>query len=295
MIQQRPYEFMVYYTPQREWVEGRGLMLWLAFFFIELGAGTFLISSIFESNAGMLIGLLLCAVLGGGFHLLYLGHPMRFWRMVASGGWKTSWISRGLYFVTGFLVLGVIHLALAQWTSSAFGLLVVANILAVLTVIYAGFAMNFVIGITFWNSPLLPVLYLVLGVWGGLGVTLMTVMPSEASAVGDLEVWSRIFLLAFIVIVVIYLLSIRYQGIAASVSVKQIVTGRWAALFWIMVVALAMVLPLIVALTSWAGGASIPNALLYVVIIFELMGDLALRYCVLRSGYYSPLIPATEV
>ena len=40
MIQTRPYEFMVSYTPQRQWIE-KGDKAVLAFFFIELGAGMF--------------------------------------------------------------------------------------------------------------------------------------------------------------------------------------------------------------------------------------------------------------
>ena len=55
MIQTRPYEFMASYTPQREWVEKGGVLLWLAFFFIELGAGTFIVASIIDSLTGMLI------------------------------------------------------------------------------------------------------------------------------------------------------------------------------------------------------------------------------------------------
>ena len=87
------YEWMVKPTAQREWIEGRGILLWLAFFFIELGAGTFFVATFFESVVVMLIGWLICGVLGGGAHILYLGHPFRFWRMVSKPG--TSWISRG--------------------------------------------------------------------------------------------------------------------------------------------------------------------------------------------------------
>ena len=39
----KQYEWMVTYTPQTEWIAGRGILLWLAFFFIELGAGMFFI------------------------------------------------------------------------------------------------------------------------------------------------------------------------------------------------------------------------------------------------------------
>ncbi len=84
------YDWMVKYTPQKEWIERRGVLLWLAFFFIELGAGMFFVASFFNSLFVMLIGWLICAMLGGGLHLLFLGKPLRFWRIVFSSGWKTS-------------------------------------------------------------------------------------------------------------------------------------------------------------------------------------------------------------
>src|SRR3990170_4600975 len=98
MIQTRPYEFLARFTPQREWIERRGILMLLAMFFIELGAGTFAVSSIIGNTLGMLLGWLTCGVLGGGLHLMFLGHPLRFWRMIISTGWKSSWISRGLIF-----------------------------------------------------------------------------------------------------------------------------------------------------------------------------------------------------
>ncbi len=295
MIQTRPYEFLVKYTPQREWIERRGILMWLAMFFIELGAGAFLVSSIFGSLFGMLLGWLMCGVLGGGFHLLYLGRPFRFWRMVISSGWKSSWISRGLTFVALFLVLGLIHMILLQWGSPALGLLIAADVFAFLAIIYVGYVMNYVNGIPLWNTPLLPVLYLILGTWGGLGITLIALLGTGATAaVASIEEWSRIFLLAFIFIVFVYLFSIRYQGATGKASVKAILTGKWAPLFWIMVVVLGTALPVGVALGTWVAGLSIPASLIVTLIIFELLGDLALRYCILRYGLYSPLIPTTS-
>lgn len=292
MIQTKPYEFMVQYTPQREWIERRGILFWLAFFFIELGAGMFIVASILGSLPGMLIGWLICAILGGGLHLLYLGHPFRFWRILLSSGWKTSWISRGLYFVAIFLALGLIHMILAQWGSPAVGLLIAADVFAFLAVIYGGFAMNYVNSLQMWNSALLPVLYAVAGLWGGLGLTLVVTLATGAAGVVNIvEEWARIFLISFIFIVAIYLMSIRYRGLAGKVSVEEIVIGRWAPLFWVMVVALGMVLPLVVALLGWIGGLAVPMTLLYVAILFELLGDLSLRYCMLRCGFYAPLTP----
>jgi formate-dependent nitrite reductase membrane component NrfD len=113
-------------------------------------------------------------------------------------------------------------------------------------------------------------------------------------AVTGLEEWTRLFLIGFVIILIIYLLSIRYRGLAGKSSVREIVAGRWAPLFWVMVVALGMVLPLVVTLLSWTGGSAVPAALLYLVILFELLGDLSFRYCILKNGYYSPLIPTSS-
>ncbi|MFC1874410.1 NrfD/PsrC family molybdoenzyme membrane anchor subunit [Chloroflexota bacterium] len=110
----------------------------------------------------------------------------------------------------------------------------------------------------------------------------------------SIEEWSRIFLLAFVFLAFSYLFSIRYQGATGKASVMAIVAGKWAPLFWVMVVALGTALPAGVALGTWVAGLSIPTALIYTLIILELLGDLALRYCLLRCGLYGPLIPATS-
>jgi sulfite dehydrogenase (quinone) subunit SoeC len=160
-------DWMVKYTPQSEWIERRGILLWLAFFFIELGAGMFFVASLFHSRPSMLAGWLFCGLLGGGLHLLFLGKPTRFWRMLFSSGYKTSWISRGLIFVSLFLLMGLVFLLLNLNSDPPAALLIVVNIFAFLTVIYGGFAMNYVNGIPLWNTALLPVLYVISGFWGG--------------------------------------------------------------------------------------------------------------------------------
>lgn len=294
MIQTRPYEFMVKYTPQREWIVRRGILLWLAFFFIELGAGMFFVSSFFNNLWGLFIGWLICAVLGGGTHLLYLGHPLRFWRIFISSGWKTSWISRGLYFVAIFLVLGVVHMGLLLWATPATPLLVVVDIFAFLVIIYGGFAMNYVNGIPLWNTALLPILYVVCGIWGGAELMLASALATGATGLGiAVEEWIRILLLGFIILLAVYLISVRYGSLAGGVSVKEIAWGRWAPLLWIAVVALGIALPLGVVILSFSAGlAATPVALLYIAILCGLLGDLAMRYLILRCGYYHPIVPS---
>ncbi len=296
MIQTRPFEFMTRYTPQREWILGRGVLLWLAFFFIELGAGMLFVAALFNSLWGMFIGWLVCLVLGGGFHLLYLGQPLRFYRAFLRP--QTSWISRGMIFISLFAVLGILHMALVYWATSPLGLLIIIEIIAFLVTIYGGFAMSYVNGIPLWNTALLPVLYVVAGFWGGaelaLGVALATGTLSQTGP--GIEELIRVLLAAFILIVAAYLVSVRYSSKAGEVSVREIVVGRWWALFWIVVVLLGVAFPLgVVSSAVVSGLETIPAVLLGLSIFFELLGDLSLRYLILRNGFYSPLTPISTV
>jgi len=295
MIQARPFEFMVKYTPQKEWIVGRGILFWLAFFFIELGAGAFFVSSFFNNVAGLVVGWLLCAVLGGGFHLIYLGRPFRFWRMLFSSGWKTSWISRGLFFVAMFLVLGLVHIALVLFASPSIPLLVITDIFAFMVIIYGGFAMNYVNGITLWNTALIPILFVVAGIWGGAELLMASALASGATGLGiAVEEWSRILMIGFIVILVVYLVSVRYGPAAGKVAVRDIIVGRWAPLMWVVVVGFGIVLPLAVVSTGFfIGLESTPAALIYAGIFGGLVGDLSMRYLILRCGYYHPVVPSS--
>lgn len=296
MIQTRPFEFMTRYTPQREWIIGRGVLLWLAFFFIELGSGMLFVAALFNSLWGMFIGWLICLVLGGGLHLLYLGQPLRFYRAFLRP--QTSWISRGMIFISLFAVLGMLHLALAYWTSSPLALLVIVEIVAFLVTIYGGFAMSYVNGIPLWNTALLPVLYVVAGFWGGaelaLGVALASGTLTQTGP--GIEELIRVLLGAFILVVAAYLVSVRYGSKAGEVSVREIVVGRWWVLFWIVVALLGVAFPLgVVSSTIVSGLEAIPAVFLGLSIFFELLGDVTLRYLILRNGYYNPLTPISSV
>jgi formate-dependent nitrite reductase membrane component NrfD len=282
---------MVKYTPQAEWIERRGILLWLAFFFIELGAGIFFVSAFFGILSIMLTGWLVCAVIGGGLHLIFLGKPLRFWRILLSSGWKTSWISRGLIFVFLFLVLGLIHMSLSLWSNPLSALLVTTNLFSFLTVIYGGFAMNYINGIPLWNSALLPIMYLISGIWGGAEVTLgLTLAGAGASAGLAAEEWIRLLLIGFLILIPVYLLSVRHTSLTGQASVRLMVLGKWSPLFWIGVVIVGMVIPLITVICSFFLGLEvIPAALFYAAILCGLLGDLITRYLILRCGMYNPL------
>jgi len=83
-------EDTVYPTVQQHWIAGKGLLLWSGLFFVEVGAALFLVSAIFDSLWGAILGWLFTAGLGGGAHLFFSAGPS-----------ESGWPSKGLT-VRGF-------------------------------------------------------------------------------------------------------------------------------------------------------------------------------------------------
>jgi formate-dependent nitrite reductase membrane component NrfD len=287
------YEWMVKPTPQTEWVEKRGILLWLAFYVGGLGGGVYLVSLYFNSLLGVFISWLIVVVLKGGFHILYLGHPLRFWRMFLRP--HTSWISRGLIFVVAFIGLVFVQLLLAYFkpgTGLETVMMVLAVIMAVGMSIYTGFVMNYVNGIQLWISSILPFLFLLCGVLGGFGIILGIAHITGGIDIMAVETGSMVLMIVMAGLIVIYLTSSRYIGPAGKESVIALVKGPVAPVFWIGVVLCGIIIPFIVSFSSLLGG-ELPLSIQILAILCEITGGLTLRYSILKGGYYSPLIPVS--
>ena len=177
------HEWMVKPMHQREWIERRGIMIWIAETFTSLGAGLYLVSLFINSWWGLLIGWLIIMFIKLPIHLAYFGKPWRFYRTMPpwSNAWKTSWFARGILFSVLFGMFGFVQLVFGQPDlvnligSSicnpiyyTFGVLAGLNALGV--GIYGGFIMNYVKGIPFWNQGLLPVVIMLAGIADGFGL-----------------------------------------------------------------------------------------------------------------------------
>lgn len=291
-IQKKPYEWMVKFTPQREWIERRGLLLWLAFF-CGVGGGLYLVSLYFNSLWGMFIGWLIVVFGKGGFHLSYLGKPSRFWRAFLRP--RTSWLSRGLIFVAFFASTGAIQMALTYWLSgTAIEIVfkVLAGMAAFLVAIYTGFLMGYVRAIPFWNSSLLPVLFIGFATLGGCGIALAIGLTWDTSMEAAKLEWAvRLLLTSLAIMLAIYLWTATYTASGGKDSVLMLLRGprHFSLPFWIGLIAVGIIIPLLVVWYSYA--IEVTSSLLFVGIISEFIGGLALRYSLLRGGGYRPLIP----
>ncbi len=291
-IQKRPYEWMVKFTPQREWIEGKGVLLWLAFFF-GFGAGVYLVSLLFDSLWGEFIGWVIFVFGYGGFHFVYLGHPFRVWRAISRP--QTSWISRGLIFAALFIGSSVIQMLLTSFVPGGIEAFfkIVAGICAFVACIYTGFVMNYIRALPFWNNALLPLWVLISELLGGFSIATVIGLGLDPAIDTDVTEWGiRVLLGASAIVLAIYLWSATYAMSGGKESVMALVRGpaSFSLPFWVGVVVLGIIIPLAIAWYSYFV-PEISIALLLTGTVCEFIGGLATRYSMLKGGLYHPLIP----
>ena len=283
-----PYEWMVAYTPQRDWIEGHGRFIWLAEVFGLLGGGLYFVAMWRQSLRGMLLGWLLVAVLKGGFHLAHLGRPARFWRLFLKP--KTSWLARGLLLVALFCAAAAVQMLLLGRTTGPLTTIldVLVGFLALLVMAYSGFVMNCVHGIPLWNSGLLPVLLTELGLLGGVSAAVLLGLP-------DPDPWVPVLLLsgllgAGLLTVASHLSAALHMGPTARHSALEILRGGLARIFWAAVFVSGFLVPA-ASLAYMAVTASAPGPLAALVATGIVIGVFGMSYCLLKAGEYRPLTP----
>ena len=284
------HEWMIDYTHQTEWINRRGIFLWIAFYAGGLGGGLYLVSLYFNSLWGMFLSWLIIAVIKGGAHLIFLGKPLRFWRIVIRP--NSSWLSRGIIFVFTFVGFGAVQLALSFWlpgTAVEIVFKVLAGISALAVTVYTGFVLNTVKGVPFWNSSLLPILFVLCGVLGGFGLSVVIGLYGGNVNIAIAEAGSRWLLIINALLIAVYLWAAANREVTGKKSVMEQMRGNLAVIFWGGIVAMGIVIPLVIAFSSYFVG-EVSSALLITGVICEVIGGLALRYCVLKAGAYKPLV-----
>ncbi len=278
-------QFAVGFDRQREWIERRGLLLLTAFYLGGVGGGLFLASLIIGWKAGIPIALGIVALGKGPAHLLYLGRPLRFWRAFRRP--HSSWISRGIYFMLLFILLGTLYYIFYENTALA----ALSGFFAFALVIYTGFALAASPGIPFWSNPLVPIIF------AGAAITSGAALAEAAHAINTetvithverLETMGLVMSTGMVVLIFTYLLGNYMSTIAAKESVAYLAWGSMSFVFWVGVVLLGIVIPLAIIVPAYVG--EVARGWLAVAGISELCGSYVLRYSLLKAGIYPPVI-----
>lgn len=287
------YEWMVKYTPQDAWIEGKGLFLWLAFFFTEICAGVYFVSLFLNFRAGLVIGWLGALVLGGFFHMLYLGKASRGWRILLKVA--TSELSRGLWItllfgVFGFLQVLAVATSSLPWTWNSPVLKAIMGIICILVIIHGFTTMSVIKALPMWNSPMMIPLSFASGLWVG-GHFVVMILRLTGSDVGMAEVWARWSLLFFMGALLVYIWGCVHASETARASVKRIWGGDLSTYFYTVVLLVGIIIPLIITLALWGRDPSgVNEGIFFLRFLCVLVGDAMMRYLLMKSPLYTPLI-----
>src|SRR3990167_1437850 len=216
--------------PQREWVDGRGLLLIMGHFLSGVGAGGWAFSSVLGFCPGEVASVAIVAA-SALAHILFLGRPERFWRMIKI---RTSWVGRGFMGLTLFMAASVVYLALrAAGLGDTTGALAVWGLSlagAAVIMLYKGNVYAVCRAIPFWNSSLLPVLYVAYALRGGTALLLLflpwTGLGTAHGLVEVLELWIG---LSAGVCILFYLTIMASASVGARRSGGDLPRGRVAA------------------------------------------------------------------
>lgn len=165
-----------------------------------------------------------------------------------------------------------------------------AIITALGLVSYTGFVLGELRAIPFWNSSLVPVLFVLYALLGGTGLTLAThpLFPPDAVDIHQAE-RIALWLLAITAIAMIFYLDIMYRrSPGARQSMLELIKGKISPIFIFGVVVVGILVPLSVATYGIIVGVS--SSVLLIGAICELIGGFSLRYSLLKAGKYEPLI-----
>lgn len=261
-----------------------------AFFAGELGAGTFIVSLLFNFPLGMLVGLLITCVGKTYFHLTHMGVPQKSWRALLRP--DRSWISRGLIGIVVYGGFGFIHIV-----NTWFGLdlplggliKVIAAAAALVVMTYQGFAMSHSTAIALWSTAVMPISSLVYAVTGGVMLTLVLgwsgVLADDPGSRGTL-VHAALILLVVITGVLLSLLHAAHHGSpGGQKSVELLTKSFYAKWFYSMIWGVGLIVP---AALLWFAGGNYLAVLLAAAGV--LVGYYSFRVLIFKAGVFEPIM-----
>jgi len=280
---------------QTEW----GWLVAIYLFLGGVGAGAYTIAAIngfigesleLSTTVGLWISFP-ALMIGSVFLLADLGSPTR--AILAGMKPGTSWIARGFWIISIFMVLAFIHLLLhrsgAGAGSTAVTLVSIFGIVfAVLTMAYTGILLGASKGVPFWRSGIVPVVFVVSAlVTGHFTIMLGVAFFGDVSAVADplrtMAVEAAI-LVVLEVLAILFFLQAAYKLPDTRESAERILRKRYFVIgyfFLGLAVPLGLMLMVAQGRTQGVGGGT---AMVTVGAVLGLAGGLILRQGVLVCG-----------
>lgn len=248
---------------------------------------------------------LVCVAIGCVFLVVDLGQPGVFWRVWTTATSIIKWGATFLVIAAVFALLFFLAFIGDAWTifaplsnllkPAADAFLLIAGFFGLCIMMYTGIMLSTLKAHAFWATPALPILFTVSAISTGCAAivlsiggwpaefTLATYVVSEA-VLEILHVVDIILVIAELIILLTMVLSFLGAGnVTAKAAAKRWVKGSYAAFFWIGMVLIGLLCPLVLYLGG--SGASVH----VVAPILVLCGGCLLRFLVVNTDDRAPI------
>lgn len=183
--------------------------------------------------------------LGQGLH-----KPWLLARLLLNFGSVMTW---GVYILSAFIIVGLIKAYLVFKNKQAPEALAWAGAgLAIATAAYTGLLLAVVEAVPFWNSYIMPILFVVSALSTGLSVTTLVAhfMEKEGSAnFKENQVHLSLVATELIVVAIFFgLMSFGANGPIGAQSAASVIFGSYAIVFWGYFIGLGLLFPLFIFL-----------------------------------------------
>ncbi|MCI6989697.1 MAG: polysulfide reductase NrfD [Campylobacter sp.] len=162
-------------------------------------------------------------------------------------------------------------------------------VLGVCVGIYTGFLLGAISKIPLWNTPVLPVLFLFSGLSAGIAINVLGGMVGFKNSINQNSIKYLLSLDLKVIMFEILLLFALFVGMyftpgSASVVATQALTHQtYGVLFWVGVVGVGLISPIVIAFSALKDHAYKPKFILLNSLVV-LVGVFALRYYIVYAG-----------
>lgn len=160
-------------------------------------------------------------------------------------------------------------------------------VIGVAATIYSGFLLTQAVGVTLWNTALIPLLWIMSGMACSIGVIELLMVFGFLSH--EKVYWSRrtalwVEVAELFTIFAFVHVAMTSTSAAARAGAEALVSGPQSMMFWLGVIVFGSIIPLSINLMTRNHKALVVSAIL------GITGALLLRASVLFAGYYEPIL-----
>ncbi len=217
------------------------------------------------------------------------------WRQIYMVNNLRSMISWGVIILSIFIPIALLYAAALNEITFVGKLVrkyltiieLVGSVFAVATATYTGVLIAVVNGVPFWNTPLMPVLFLASAISTGLAAAMIVAAIIDVKTIKTLSNFALghvIFLSVEALMLMLLVFMSLTRSTEAAVSAGMLVSGILSPYFWGLVVILGIVVPFILSIFEYLKYGEIPKALVLGADILVLIGGMSLRALIIFSG-----------